>query len=100
MRDVGRFRTDPYGALRKRMIQETEVALAVGLLHPSRVPRIPTVEVGHGTFHPDFAAEFWQEALGLDSSEQPESAGRKTPDRPRNQRFRMNDRFGGRPLPD
>ena len=54
-----RLPLDRYGALRKRMIHETEVALLFGLRFPDRVPRIPIVEVGRGEFHPDFAKQFW-----------------------------------------
>ena len=48
---------------RKRMIRETEIALAVALRHPERIVRIPTVEVGCGDFHPSYAAEFWAQIL-------------------------------------
>jgi hypothetical protein len=54
-----------YATLRKRLIHETQVALHYGLRFPKRHPRIPTIEVGKGRFHPDFAARFWNEALGL-----------------------------------
>ena len=63
-----RVKEDPYAALRKRMIRETEVALAVGFQFPERVQRIPVVEVGHGTFTATFATEFWKEALDLDEA--------------------------------
>ena len=63
-----RFKEDPYVALRKRMIRETEVALAVGFQFPERARRIPVVEVGRGTFTPAFATEFWQEVLELDEA--------------------------------
>ncbi len=58
-----------YGALQGRMIEETELALLYGLRFPDRMPRIPTMEVGTGRFHPVFAANFWQEALELDEDE-------------------------------
>ena len=61
-----RRKTDAYAALRKRMIRETELALTIGFRFPNRVPRIPTVEVGHGTFHSTFAAQFWEGVLELD----------------------------------
>ena len=51
------------------MIAETELALLFGMRFPKRIPRIPTIEVGVGSFHPDFAAQFWSDALGLDPSE-------------------------------
>lgn len=63
-----RFKEDPYEVLRKRMIRETEIALAVGFQFPNRTRRIPVVEVGHGTFTPAFATQFWQEALELDEA--------------------------------
>jgi len=52
-------------SLRARMIRETELALLVGLQFPERTVRIPTLEVGKGTFRPVFAARFWQQTLGL-----------------------------------
>ena len=55
--------------MRKRMLRETEVALLYGLLFPKRHPRIPTMEVGDGEWHPLFVAQFWQEALGLEETE-------------------------------
>ncbi len=58
-----------FGALRRRMIAETELALLVGLRFPDRSPRIPTMEVGTGRFHPDFAAQFWSETLGIDAND-------------------------------
>ncbi|MBU0718435.1 MAG: hypothetical protein KJ749_09320 [Planctomycetes bacterium] len=51
------------------MIRETEIALLVGFVYPDRARRIPTVEVGHGTFHPSFATRFWQETLELSDDE-------------------------------
>jgi len=64
-----RFQGDKFGALRKRMIAETELALLVGLRFPERAPRIPAMRVGTGTFRPEFAARFWAEALGIDMTE-------------------------------
>ena len=69
MKRNGRYRWDVYAALRKRIIHETELALALGLQFPERMPRIPTVEVGNGEFHPAFAAQYWQEVLGMDEAE-------------------------------
>ena len=63
-----RAKVDPYVALRQRMIRETEIALAVGFQFPERVQRIPTVEVGCGTFTPEFATKFWQDVLELDEA--------------------------------
>ena len=63
-----RVREDPYAALRRRMIRETEIALAVGFQFPERVQRIPVVEVRHGTFTPTFATQFWQKVLELDGT--------------------------------
>ena len=54
---------DQYGALRKRIIHETEVALIFGLRFPHRIPRIPIMEVGRGEFHPDFAKQYWDGLL-------------------------------------
>ncbi len=61
-----RFRVGSFDALRKRMIAETELALLIGLRFPDRMPRIPTMEVGPGRFHPDFAARYWSRTLGVD----------------------------------
>lgn len=70
-----RFRIDPLAALRKRLIAETELALLIGLRFPDRMKRIPTMGAGPGRFHPDFAAGFWREALGVD----PETFARTRP---------------------
>ncbi|UCC30588.1 MAG: hypothetical protein JSU86_20630 [Phycisphaerales bacterium] len=64
-----RFRVDSFDALRKRMIAETELALLVGLRFPDRMPRIPTMEVGSGRFHPDFATRYWSQTLEVDMAE-------------------------------
>ena len=56
---------DAYRQLQLKMIQETEVALTYGLRFPDRVPRIPTIEVGCGSFHPQFAERFWNEQLEI-----------------------------------
>ena len=61
--------TNALAALRERMIAETELGLLIGLKFPQRLPRIPTVEAGTGTFSREFAAGFWSEALGLDIEE-------------------------------
>jgi hypothetical protein len=53
-----------YGELRKRLIRETELGLLIGLRFPERVPHIPTVRVGKGSFDPVFAQRFWEETLG------------------------------------
>ncbi len=66
---IRRSLADKYAALRKRMIRETEIALLIGFRFPKRMPRIPTVEVGHGRFQPDFADQFWQDALELSDAE-------------------------------
>lgn len=62
-----RRNTEPYEAMRRRMIRETEVTLMYGLRFPGRIPRIPTVEVGKGSFDASFAALYWAEKLGLKS---------------------------------
>ncbi len=61
-----RKRTESYEEMRRRMIQETEVALLYGLRFPDRMTRIPTIEVGRGEFHPAFAAQFWSHVLEID----------------------------------
>ncbi len=66
MKRNGRFRWDVYAHLRKRILRETELALAVGMQFPGRMPRIPTVEAGKGEFQPAFAARFWEEVLDLE----------------------------------
>lgn len=50
----------------RHMIRETELALLVGLRHPERATRIPTIEVGTGAFDSGFADRFWSEVLDLD----------------------------------
>ena len=57
---------DPLTHMRKRLVTETEVALLHGLRFPKRQLRIPFMEVGKGTWSPDFAAQFWGEALGIE----------------------------------
>ena len=57
---------EAYQALRRRMIQETELALLYGLRFPKRIPRIPTKEVGKSMFAPSLAMKFWAEALDID----------------------------------
>ena len=64
-----RLKEDVFVALRRRMIRETEIALLVGFVYPDRARRIPTVEVGHDTFEPSFATQFWREALELNDDE-------------------------------
>ena len=63
------FIADRYGQIRRRMIEETELALFVGLQFPEHAQRIPTMEIGEGRFHPAFAARFWQEVLDLNERE-------------------------------
>jgi hypothetical protein len=63
------------------MIAETEVALLYGLRFPERMPRIPSIEVGVGSFHPDYAAQFWSGALGLNDHELAALSGRPPDDR-------------------
>lgn len=52
-------RVEGYAALRRRILQETQVALEAGLNSKSTI-RIPTVEVGRGRFDRQFAEHFWQ----------------------------------------
>ena len=61
-----RLKDDVVARLRRRMVHETEAALLYGLTFPDRAPRIPTVQVGCGTFQPAFAARWWGEVLDLD----------------------------------
>jgi|GEM_PF-1591289 len=49
--------------MRLRMIRETEIALAIGLRFPDRAIRIPTMEVGVGSFDPTYADRFWADVL-------------------------------------
>lgn len=63
-----RIKEDFYARMRKRLVRETEAALLYGLTFPDRVPRIPTVQVGCGTFHPAFAAQWWCNTLELDEA--------------------------------
>ncbi len=58
-----------HAAMRSRLIQETELALTMGILFPETVRRIPTVEAGKGVFKPAYAMRFWQEALQLDEAD-------------------------------
>ncbi len=60
------FLAESLDAIRRRIIAETEVALTWGLIHPEAVPRIPTIEVGAGSFHPEFARRFWSATLNID----------------------------------
>lgn len=60
-----RIRHKAYDALRRRMIHETEAALAYALDAPQRFPRIPTVEVGTGSFDERLAQHYWETRLGL-----------------------------------
>lgn len=53
--------------MRWRMIRETEIALAIGLRFPDRAIRIPTMEVGCGSFRPMYADRFWAEVLETES---------------------------------
>ena len=60
---------ESYDALRRRILRETESAILFGLLHPDKCQKIPTLIVGTARFHPDFAEQFWREALELDRDE-------------------------------
>ncbi len=63
LRRRSRFSLD---AWRLRLIRETETALLHGLLHPKSVPRIPTVEVGKGSFESVLAEQWWTGVLDID----------------------------------
>lgn len=56
--------TDKFAALRRRMISETEIGLLIGMRFPEKSPRIPTIEVGTGSFDPDYARAYWERRLG------------------------------------
>ncbi len=60
---IHKLKDQVYDRVRRRMIRETEIALCVGFLYPDRAIRIPTLEIGRGAFHPDYAARFWSELL-------------------------------------
>ena len=60
------FHLESYDATRRRIIAETEAALELGLREGALLPRIPTVEVGHGGFDRRFADQFWRNVLDLD----------------------------------
>jgi hypothetical protein len=60
-----KIKPDSYQALRRKMRRETEIALTYGLSFPDRVPAIPTIEVGTGSFDPVFAEQYWAERLEL-----------------------------------
>ena len=64
-----RFKKDAFAALRRRLIRETEIALAIGFRFPEKMPRIPTIEVGKGSFHPTFSEDFWKNALDIDEDD-------------------------------
>jgi hypothetical protein len=64
-----RFVADTFDAIRRRIIAETEAALTLGLTHPESVLRIPTIEVGTASFHPEFARRFWSVTLDIDLAE-------------------------------
>ena len=68
---IHKLKDQVYDRVRRRMIPETEIALAVGFMYPGRVIRIPTLEAGCGEFRPDFAARFWSELLDRDSNPLP-----------------------------
>ena len=60
---IHKLKDQVYDRIRRRMIRETEIALIVGFMYPDRAIRIPTLEIGCGRFHPDYAARFWSELL-------------------------------------
>ncbi len=59
---------DSYAKMRRRMLDETELALYIGLRFPERMRRIPIMEVGTARFRPSFAAAFWGDVLDLDEA--------------------------------
>lgn len=60
-----RTKTESFEDMRKRLIQETEVALLYGMLFPRRVTRIPTIEVGKGSFSRGYCRCYWRAVLEL-----------------------------------
>ena len=81
---MNRFRStarDPFTLLRKRLVRETEVALLYGLRFPKRQPRIPMMEIGKGVWHPDFAEQFWMEALQIKDRDRSLWSGANADDR-------------------
>lgn len=66
---------DSYQQLRRRMIRETELSLLAGLVAGPRMPRIPTIECGRGTFPPDLAEKFWGELLAINEFERARLTG-------------------------
>ncbi len=68
---IHKFKDQVYDRIRRRMIRDTEIALSVGFLYPDRAIRIPTLEVGCGEFHPDYAARFWSELLDQNTNPLP-----------------------------
>ncbi len=68
---IHKLKDQLYDRIRRRMIRETEIALCVGFLYPDRAIRIPTLEVGGGEFHPDFAAQFWSELFDRNANPLP-----------------------------
>ena len=55
-----------FDTLRRRMLAETELALLIGMRFPHCAQRIPTIVVGRGVFHPDYARRFWSDTLGIE----------------------------------
>ncbi len=60
---------DGYARMRRRMLDETELALYIGLRFPEHMRRIPIMEVGTARFRPSFAAAFWEDVLDLDEAD-------------------------------
>lgn len=60
---------DSYAKMRRRMLDETELALYIGLRFPERMRPIPIMEVGAARFHPSFVAAFWEDVLDLDETD-------------------------------
>ena len=59
-------RPDAYERLQQKMIHETELGLTFGLRFPDQVPRIPTVEVGTGSFDPELVEHYWIDRLEIE----------------------------------
>jgi hypothetical protein len=57
-------RFESWGAIRARMLRETEQFFEEALLHPEGQIRIPAIKVGSGSFSRTFADLFWAQVLG------------------------------------
>lgn len=68
---IRKLKDQLHDRIRRRMIRDTEIALWFGFMYPDRAIRIPTLEVGCGAFHPDYAARFWSDLLDPNANSLP-----------------------------